>query len=263
MPEGGFQRVDVGTARELISGGALIFDVRDADSYSRGHIDGARLATKETLPRLLADTPRDKPVIICCHHGFSSQAYARLIAETGFSAAFSLDGGYEAWAAVDCGGAKPETALSEELRAFLSLHGFAPEDVNAGDKTGATPLMAAARLAPPALVKELLLAGAGVHACNADGNQALWLACVGEIGETIQLLIDAGAELDHVNATSATPLMFAASSGRARAVALLLAAGSDPLFETDLGLSALDMAATAECLALMREAVRHNKAART
>jgi ankyrin repeat protein len=55
--------------------------------------------------------------------------------------------------------------------------------------------------------------------------------------------------------------MFAASSGRAKAVAQLLAAGADPLFETDLGLTALDMASTAECLDLMRAAVRRKKAA--
>jgi ankyrin repeat protein len=56
--------------------------------------------------------------------------------------------------------------------------------------------------------------------------------------------------------TGATPLMFSASSGRARAVARLLAAGADPLFDTGLGLTALDMASTAECLHLMREAAR-------
>ena len=54
--------------------------------------------------------------------------------------------------------------------------------------------------------------------------------------------------------------MFAASSGRAKAVALLLAAGADPLFETDLGLTALDMASSVECLDLMRAAIRRKKA---
>jgi ankyrin repeat protein len=65
-----------------------------------------------------------------------------------------------------------------------------------------------------------------------------------------------------VNVTGATPLMFTASSGRAKAVAQLLAAGADPLFETKLGLSALDMASTIECLDLMRDAVRRSKASR-
>ena len=154
------------------------------------------------------------------------------------------------------------TNVSMELRAFLAEHGFAPNDINAHDKDLATPLMLAARLAPPALVKELLRAGADIHAVNADGNQALWLACVGEISENIQLLIDAGIDIQHVNVNAATPLMFAASSGRAKAVALLLAAGADPLFETDLGLTALDMASSVECLDLMRAAIRRKKALR-
>lgn len=149
--------------------------------------------------------------------------------------------------------------LSSELRAFLVERGFAPDDLAARDTDGATPLMHAVRLASPALVQEMLRAGADIHAVTADGNQALWLACAGEISENIQLLVDAGAELQHVNFTGATPLMFAASSGRAKAVALLLAAGADPLFETELGLSALDMAATVECLSLMRDAVRRRE----
>lgn len=151
--------------------------------------------------------------------------------------------------------------LSKELQAFLSEHGFAPNDIAGPDKDHATPLMLAVRLGPPALVKELLRAGADIHAVNADGNQALWLACVGENAENIKLLIDAGIDIQHVNINGATPLMFAASSGRAKAVAQLLAAGADPLFETDLGLTALDMASTKECLDLMRDAVRRTKPA--
>jgi ankyrin repeat protein len=166
-------------------------------------------------------------------------------------------------AAAEKAGPKPAPAFVElgvELRAFLAEHGFAPNDVDTRNKDLATPLMLAARLAPPALVKELLRAGADIHAVNADGNQALWLACVGEISENIQLLIDAGIDIQHVNVNAATPLMFAASSGRAKAVALLLAAGADPLFETDLGLTALDMASSVECLDLMRAAIRGKRA---
>lgn len=155
--------------------------------------------------------------------------------------------------------AAASAALSEALQAFLVEHGFARNNINAHNKDRATPLMLAARLAPPALVKELLDAGADIHAVNADGNQALWLACVSEVAENIQLLIDAGIDIQHANVNDATPLMFAASSGRAGAVAKLLAAGADPLFETDLGLSALDMASTRECLDLMRNAVRRKR----
>ncbi len=261
---GGFRGIDVVAAWDIMSrSDALVLDVRDADSYRRGHIEGSQLATEENFSAYLSAAPKDRPIIIYCYHGISSRAYAKRFAERGFSDVFSLDGGYEAWAAAERSERKPEPAafmeFSMELRAFLAEHGFAPNDVDTHNKDRATPLMLAARLGPPALVKELLRAGADIHAVNADGNQALWLACVGEISENIQLLIDAGIDIQHVNVNAATPLMFAASSGRAKAVALLLAAGADPLFETDLGLTALDMASSVECLDLMRAAIRRKK----
>lgn len=255
-----FRRIDVTAARALIGrGGALVLDVRDPRSFARGHIGGAELATKENISAFVASTPKDRPVVFCCHHGNSSQAYAKYFAEQGFSEAYSLDGGYEAWAAAERA-ASATVAPSPALEAFLAEHGFAPGDVNGRNKDGVTPLMVAARLAPPALVAELLQAGADPHATNGDGNQALWLACVGEIEENIALLIRAGIDIQHVNANGATPLMFAASSGRAGAVAQLLAAGADPSFETDLGLTALDMASTKECLDLMRAEAKRRKA---
>jgi rhodanese-related sulfurtransferase len=259
-PAGEFRRIDVAAARDLMRrGGALMIDIRDAESFRRGHIEGAQLVTEKTFARFLAETPRETPVIVCCYHGQSSRPVAGALAEAGFAKAYSLDGGYEAWAAAQRAG--PAAAIpSAALRAFLVERGFMSLDVNARDRDGATPLMHAVRLGPPEHARELLRAGADLHAANPDGNQALWLACVGEISENIQLLIDAGAELQHVNATGATPLMFAASSGRARALALLLAAGADPLFETELGMSALDLASTPECLNLMRAAIRRRNA---
>ncbi|QGM97734.1 thiosulfate sulfurtransferase GlpE [Methylocystis parvus] len=251
-----FHRIDVAAARALLRRGPIsVIDIRDSESFARGHIDGALLATQQSFSKFLGETSKESPVLVCCYHGHSSQPVAKFLAEYGFAQVYSLDGGYEAWAAVKS--AAPDSpALSPALQAFLAELGVPPDEVNRRDKDGATPLMRAVRLETPALAQELLRAGADLHAVNNDGNQALWLACVAEVSETIQFLIDAGAELQHVNATGATPLMFAASSGRAKAVTLLLAAGADPLLETALGLSALDMASTAECLSLMREAVR-------
>jgi rhodanese-related sulfurtransferase len=257
MTEGqGFRRIDVAAARAVMSAGeALVLDVRDPASFARGHIAGAENASQEDLSYYLFETPKETPVVVCCYHGNSSQAYAKVFADMGFAQVYSLDGGYEAWAAAERAAAAGP-ALGAALSAFLVENGFPPNDVNARDKTGATALMAAARLAPPELVKELLAAGADLHAVNADGNQALWLACVGENVDNIRLLIEAGIDIGHVNLTGATPLMFSASSGRAKAVAALLAAGADPTQETDLGLTALEMAATEECLSLMRAAAR-------
>jgi ankyrin repeat protein len=145
--------------------------------------------------------------------------------------------------------------LSEALQAFLVAQGFPPDDVNAVGANAMTPLMRAAYQGPAALVAELLQAGAQVDACNGDGGQPLWLACVGDDPEIVALVIAAGADLDHKNVNGSTALMYAASAGKAKALAKLLAAGADLDYELD-GVGALDMAATLECLNLMREAKR-------
>lgn len=152
------------------------------------------------------------------------------------------------------------TALSERLQAFLAAQGFPNGEVNATAKNQMTPLMQAAHLGPAALVTELLAAGAKVDAQNADGSQALWLACVGDDPEIVAALVAAGADLDHKNLNGSTALMYAASAGKAKALKVLLEAGADLVYEND-GFSALDMAATKECLDLLRAAQRTAKAA--
>lgn len=142
-------------------------------------------------------------------------------------------------------------AFSEALLTFLAAHGFPQNDVNAVGADGLTPLMRAAHLGPPALVAELLQAGAPVDACNGDGSQPLWLACVGDDPDIVSALIAAGADLDHKNVNGSTALMYAASAGKAKALKALLDAGADLDYELD-GFSALDMASSLECLNLMR-----------
>jgi hypothetical protein len=58
--------------------------------------------------------------------------------------------------------------------------------------------------------------------------------------------------IDHQNDNGATCLMYAASTGKHAVVEALLAAGANPQLETLDGFSALDMAATIECLRLLR-----------
>jgi ankyrin repeat protein len=154
------------------------------------------------------------------------------------------------------------SVLSEALQAFLAAHGFPPDDVNAAGKNQMTPLMQAAHLGPAAIVTELLAAGARVDAVNADGSQPLWLACVGDDPDIVTAIVKAGADLGHKNVNGSTALMYAASAGKAKALTILLDSGADLSYEND-GFSALDMAATKECLDLLRAAQKRAKAALT
>jgi len=75
---------------------------------------------------------------------------------------------------------------------------------------------------------------------------------VGESLDAMDVLIRAGIALDHQNDNGATCLMYAASTGKHAVVDMLLASGADPLLTTLDDFSALDMAATIECLHLLR-----------
>ncbi len=69
--------------------------------------------------------------------------------------------------------------------------------------------------------------------------------------DIIDMLVEAGIDIDNGNHDSATPLMYAASSGKAAIVERLLAKGADATRETPDGFSALDLAQTVECLKLL------------
>jgi thiosulfate sulfurtransferase len=78
---------------------ASVIDIRDAMSFSQGHIAGARHIEGSTVAELLEDADADEPLIVCCYHGISSRSAAEYFAAKGFSRVYSLDGGYEGWKA--------------------------------------------------------------------------------------------------------------------------------------------------------------------
>jgi len=246
-----FQRIDVDAAAELLQrDDVLRFDVRDAGSFARTHITGAQHLTQRNLSELITGTSRRAPILIYCYHGNASQEYAQTFSDFGFSEVYSLDGGYEAWRLrYPAGGT---AAVSDNLARWLVAQGFPEADVDATIDNRMTPLMKAAHLGNAAVIRELLAAGAAIAATNADGNNALWLACVGNHLDVIDVLVEAGIDIDHSNDNGATALMYASSAGKAEVVAHLLAKGADTSAETPDGFSALDMAASLECLNLLR-----------
>lgn len=95
-----YKRISIDQAREIIDGGGVtIGDVRDADSYRSGCIAGAIHLQQETLDEFLQATPRDKPLLLYCYHGNSSQGAADYFNGLGFEEVYSIDGGFEAWRA--------------------------------------------------------------------------------------------------------------------------------------------------------------------
>lgn len=93
-----YKRISIDEAKVLMeSGAATIADVRAADAYSAGCIENAVHIQQEMLEDFVASTAKDKPLILYCYHGNSSQSAAGYFAEQGFEEVYSVDGGYEAW----------------------------------------------------------------------------------------------------------------------------------------------------------------------
>ncbi|MEZ5503291.1 MAG: thiosulfate sulfurtransferase GlpE [Halioglobus sp.] len=93
-----YKRISIDEAKELIDrGGATVGDVRDADAWRAGRIANAIHVQHESMDEFLSVAEKDKPLILYCYHGNSSQGAANYFFELGFREVYSIDGGYEAW----------------------------------------------------------------------------------------------------------------------------------------------------------------------
>ncbi|GGX49251.1 thiosulfate sulfurtransferase GlpE [Saccharospirillum salsuginis] len=97
-----FQHLSVDELKHLKneSDEVTVLDIRDPVSFESGHIDGALHLTNDNVQERLAEVPTDRPVVVCCYHGNSSQPVAQWLSEQGFETVYSLDGGYSAWALI-------------------------------------------------------------------------------------------------------------------------------------------------------------------
>lgn len=253
-----FHRITPAKAADLIRrsrAGILplaIFDSRDAASYAKGHIKGADHLNEHAFGEVVATLPQTVPVMIYCYHGNASQIFASMFADFRFRQVYSVDGGYEALAPALPEPPALEVHSSRALADFIEQYHFDRDNLDSPWDHALTPLMRAALLGRDDLAQELLAHGANIHLRNTDGNNALWLACVSGNTTLVRMLIDAGIDLDNRNLTGATALMYTASSGKPEMMQILLENGADPLIRTDDDYLAVELAATAECLQMLR-----------
>jgi rhodanese-related sulfurtransferase len=253
-----FQRISSKQAVDLIqrsyagTKALALFDSRDTVTYSKSHIIGADHLNEQSFGELIGSLPKDIPVMIYCYHGNASQVYASMFSDFNFSEVYSVDGGYEVLAPAFSFPIALTSKSSEALHRFITDFNFDPNNLNSPWHHALTPLMRAALLGCSDLVKELLALGVNIHLRNTDGNNALWLACVSDNGAIVQQLIDAGIDIDNQNSIGATALMYTASSGKADIMKIMLDNGADPLIRSDDDYLAVELAATEDCLALLR-----------
>lgn len=231
--------------------GALLLDARDADSHAKSGWPDSVFLSRHNQDELLLRTDRSRPVLIYCYHGSASQTWAQMFADFGFTDVGDLVGGHAGWVAGTAAANPSGKTPTPELAAWLANEGFIGPDGRGAH--GNTPLMVAAWRGAASIVDALLAHGVVLDAVNGDGNNALWLACVNGDPEVMKRLVAAGVPVNHVNTTGATCLMYAASSGKADVLRMLLALGADTTLRTQDDFSALDMAASIDCLKLLRQ----------
>ena len=79
---------------------ATIVDIRDSASFQSGHIPNAIHLSDDTVQEFILSVDKEKPLIVYCYHGISSQGAAAYFSEQGFKKVSSMTGGFEGWRAV-------------------------------------------------------------------------------------------------------------------------------------------------------------------
>jgi rhodanese-related sulfurtransferase len=75
----------------------LIVDIREAIEVDICAIAGSLCMPMEEVPNQLQQLPRDRPVIVLCHHGVRSAFVTQYLRDQGFDNAVNLVGGIDAW----------------------------------------------------------------------------------------------------------------------------------------------------------------------
>lgn len=84
-------------ARRFRAGEAVLLDVREASELQRASVAGALHIPMRQVPARAAELPKDKPILVLCHHGGRSQAVADWLAPHGYDVQ-NVAGGIDAWA---------------------------------------------------------------------------------------------------------------------------------------------------------------------
>lgn len=98
-PQEPFHRLNVDEAKQLLSEGANVIDVRNPDEYQNGHVPGAPLIPVNSVFARREELPKDGKIIFVCAVGSRSALACEMAAAAGIPAdrLYNLEGGTDAW----------------------------------------------------------------------------------------------------------------------------------------------------------------------
>ncbi len=102
FPAGPYPDRDAKLAKQLVDGGALLLDVRSADEYAGGHVDGAvniphtEIAERIAEIRKLQGGDLHKPIVLYCRSGHRAGLAKHDLEAAGFDRVTNL-GGIDDW----------------------------------------------------------------------------------------------------------------------------------------------------------------------
>jgi len=76
-----------------------LIDVREPYEWQIARIAGAKLIPLGQFAASLAGLPRDRDLVLYCHHGSRSRAAAEFLVDQGFERVWNLSGGIDRWSA--------------------------------------------------------------------------------------------------------------------------------------------------------------------
>ena len=77
----------------------VLLDVREPDEIETASIPWAHVISMREIPARIDEIPRDKPLVVMCHHGGRSERVAQFLEANGYENAANLTGGIDAWSA--------------------------------------------------------------------------------------------------------------------------------------------------------------------
>ena len=95
-----FKEIAPQKVQEMLEESSInVVDIRDPGAYSAGHIPTALSISDNNVQEFIDSADKEKPLVVCCYHGISSQGAAEYFSENGFNEVYSMTGGYSAWPA--------------------------------------------------------------------------------------------------------------------------------------------------------------------